>query len=118
MNLLRWGLQWVEGSSPPWLTHLNSWRAHAPMFFGAHAMSAAPKATTKTRRMPDIADYMTTEEAAEKLGFHVISIRRLVRDGKLKGVKVGPTWLVSRKSVDEYLKSTDGMSKTDPRRGQ
>lgn len=70
------------------------------------------------RKMPDLADYMTTEEAARKLVFHVISIRRMVRDGKLKGLKVGPVWLVSKASVDEYLKANKGMSKNDPRRGQ
>ncbi len=78
-----------------------------------------PQAVHRTRPMtPDLAEFMTTEEAAKKLGFHVIHVRSMVRDGKLKGVKVGPTWLVSRKSVDEYKLKTDGLSKFDPRRGQ
>jgi hypothetical protein len=33
-------------------------------------------------RMPDLADHMSTEEAALKLGFHVNSISRMARDGK------------------------------------
>lgn len=68
--------------------------------------------------MPDIAEFMTTEEAAKKLGFHVIYIRRMVREGKLKGMKVGPTWLISRRSVDEYKQKNEGLDKFDPRRGR
>ena len=67
--------------------------------------------------MPDLADYMSTEEAARKLGFHIDHVRRLLREGDLEGVKVGITWLVSRKSVDAYLKETEGLGKFDPRRG-
>jgi excisionase family DNA binding protein len=80
-------------------------------------MMALPATISPKRRMPDIADYMTTEEAAKVLGFHVISIRRMVREGRLKGVKVGPTWLVAKKSMEDYKRNSEGMSKTDPRRG-
>jgi excisionase family DNA binding protein len=66
--------------------------------------------------MPDLKDYMTTEEAAKALGFHVIHIRKMVREGKLKGEKLGPGWLVLRTSVAEYKKRTEGMNKFDPRR--
>jgi len=67
--------------------------------------------------MPDIADYMTTQEAAKKLGFHIAHIRRMLREEDLEGLKVGQTWLVSKKSVEKYLKDTAGMDKRDPRRG-
>ncbi len=67
--------------------------------------------------MPDLADYMSTEEAARKLGFHIDHVRRLLREGDLEGIKVGITWLVSRKSVDAYIKRTEGLGKFDPRRG-
>jgi excisionase family DNA binding protein len=66
--------------------------------------------------MPDLKEYMTTQEAAEKLGFHVKSIPKMVRDNILEGVRFGRFWLVARKSVDEYLNKTRGMRKTDPRR--
>ncbi len=66
--------------------------------------------------MPDIKDYVTTEEAAKALKFHVESIRLMVRRGTLEAIKVGPTWLVSRKSIEQYKKDTGGMSKHDPRR--
>jgi len=67
--------------------------------------------------MPDLADYMSTEEAARKLGFHIDHVRRLLREGDLEGIKVGITWLVSRKSVDTYIRQTEGLGKFDPRRG-
>ncbi len=66
--------------------------------------------------MPDLNEFMTTQEAADKLGYHVKSIPKMVRDKILTGVRFGRAWLVSRKSVDEYLQKTKGMSKTDPRR--
>ena len=66
--------------------------------------------------MPDLAEFMTTQEAAEKLGFHVKTIPMMVRNKTLEGVRFGRAWLVSRKSVAEYLKKTEGMSKNDPRR--
>lgn len=69
--------------------------------------------------MPDLAEFMTTEEAAKVLDFHVQSIRNMIRTKKLEGLKIGgKTWLVSKKSVQEYVEETFGMSKNDPRRGQ
>lgn len=65
--------------------------------------------------MPDLAEFMTTTEAAEKLGFHVKSIPKMVRDNVLEGVRFGRAWLVSRKSVDLYLKNTKGLGKRDLR---
>lgn len=65
--------------------------------------------------MPDLAEYMTTQEAALKLGFHVKSIPKMVRDNILEGVRFGRAWLVSRKSVDEYLKKTKDVGKRDLR---
>jgi len=66
--------------------------------------------------MPDLAEYMTTQEAAQVLGFHVKSIPSMMKDKELDGVRFGKVWLVSRKSVQEYLEKTKGMSKNDPRR--
>jgi len=68
--------------------------------------------------MPDLKEFITTEEASQLLDFHVVHVRRMLREGDLKGEKVGHTWLVLRKSVDDYLKKTEGMEKFDPRRGR
>ena len=77
---------------------------------------------TQTRKpisdfiMPDLNEFMTTQEAAEKLGFHVKSVQNMVKNQTLHAIRFGRAWLVSRKSVSEYLKNTKGMSRNDPRR--
>jgi excisionase family DNA binding protein len=69
--------------------------------------------------MPDLAEFMTTEETAIKLRLHVVTVRNMIRAKKLEGLKIGgKTWLVSKKSVEDYRIETEGMSKNDPRRGQ
>ena len=66
--------------------------------------------------MPDLTEFMTTQEAANKLGFHVKTIPMMLRNKTLDGIRFGRAWLVSRKSVQEYFDKTQGMSKNDPRR--
>jgi excisionase family DNA binding protein len=68
--------------------------------------------------MPDLRDFITTENAAHMLKFHVEHVRRLLREGDLKGEKIGTAWLVLKKSVDEYIKETEGLNKFDPRRAR
>jgi excisionase family DNA binding protein len=68
------------------------------------------------KTMPDLNEFYTTQQAAEKLGFHVKRIPTMVRNKTLKGIRFGRVWLVYRKSVSEYLEKTKGMSKNDPRR--
>lgn len=100
----------VPGSSPGRLTVAQLARR------GDHDRRADPR-DHSIKPMPDLADYMTTEEAAKKLSFHIVHIRRMLREGDLEGLKVGQTWLVSRKSVEKYREATAGMDKRDPRRG-
>lgn len=71
---------------------------------------------TDHQPMPDLNEFMTTKEAADKLGFHVKTIPGMMRERELDGVRFGRAWLVSRKSVEDYLKKTKGMNKNDPRR--
>ncbi len=68
--------------------------------------------------MPDLAEFMTVKEAAQELGFSVRGIQNLVKKSKLEAVLFGRMYLVSRKSVKEYLDQTRGMSKNDPTRGK
>ncbi|MFZ5879741.1 MAG: helix-turn-helix domain-containing protein [Chloroflexota bacterium] len=72
--------------------------------------------TRTSKAMPDIAEFMTTQEAAEKLGFTIRAVNRLVATKRLDGIKVGRMYLISRESVSAYLDKTKGMSKNDPRR--
>lgn len=66
--------------------------------------------------MPDLAEFYTTEEAAEKLGFTVASVRQMVFKKKLESTRFGRSILIPKKAVKEYLEKTSGMSKNDPRR--
>ena len=70
------------------------------------------------KTMPDLDEFMTTEEAAEKLGFTVVSVRNLIYKGKLESKRFGRALLIPKQAVKDYLEKTKGMSKNDPRRGQ
>jgi excisionase family DNA binding protein len=76
------------------------------------------KPAISTLPMPDLAEFMTTKEAPERLGFHVKSIPQMINKNRLQGIRFGRAWLVSRKSVQDYLDKTQGMSKNDPTRGK
>jgi excisionase family DNA binding protein len=66
------------------------------------------------QRLPD---YVSTEEAAEILGYHVKHIRDMAASGKLRADKKAGVWWIYRESVDEYRDSVAGKSKHDPTRG-
>ena len=66
--------------------------------------------------MPDLSEFVTTEEAAKMLQFHVEHVRRMLREGNLQGIRMGRTWLVLKKSVLGYMEATEGLNKFDPRR--
>lgn len=72
--------------------------------------------STTTITMPDLKDFMTTKEAADKLGFTVVSVRNLIYKKKLESIRFGRSLLIPKKAVAEYLEKTKGMSKNDPRR--
>jgi excisionase family DNA binding protein len=74
---------------------------------------------TKNQTMPDLNEFISTDDAAKLLNLHVVTIRNMIRTKKLEGVKIsGKTWLVSKKSVEKYRRETVDMSKNDPRRGR
>lgn len=51
----------------------------------------------------NIADFLTVDEAAEKLGYTYANVTRLIREGKLKAVKRGRRYLVLPKDIDAYV---------------
>ena len=68
--------------------------------------------------MPDLNEFMTAKEAAQELDFTVQGIRKLVRNSKLEALSVGRMYLISKKSIKEYIDKTSGMGKNDPTRGK
>lgn len=66
--------------------------------------------------MPEWPSY-TIKEASQKTGYNEEYLRRLIRQGKIEAIKVGPTYLIRVESVDKYIaeiqKSDD--ARTGPR---
>ncbi len=50
-------------------------------------------------------DWLTTYEAVQISGYELDYIRKLVRAKKITGRKWGQSWQVSRKSLQEFIKS-------------
>lgn len=57
----------------------------------------------------NLADYVTSEDAAAASGYHVNYIRRLLRQGKLKGRKFGNVWFIERASLQDYLRVVEEL---------
>ena len=66
---------------------------------------------------PRMPDYLTAEEVAGILGYHVKYVRRMAKDGKLQADKKAGIWLIYRDAVEAYRASVAGKSKHDPTRG-
>ena len=68
--------------------------------------------------MPDLAEFITTQEAADALGFTMQGISKLIRQNKLNAERFGKAYLVSKVSASAYLETTKGKSKNDPWRSK
>jgi excisionase family DNA binding protein len=53
-------------------------------------------------------DYLTIEEAANKLGVHPKTIRRYISNGKLSAQKIAGSWRINRASMEAYLSACEG----------
>ena len=48
--------------------------------------------------------FITVKAAAEGTGYSAQYLRRLLRAGKLDGIKIGQVWLISLVSLEAYLR--------------
>ncbi len=55
-------------------------------------------------------ELITTQEAAENLGYTIQHTRLLIRRGQIEATKFGRDWLVVRESVVEY--KTSGVKRS------
>ncbi len=62
-----------------------------------------------------MAEWITTQEAAEMISYHPEHIRELIREGKIKARKFGVVWQVDRASLLAYLRKAE---KTGAKRGR
>lgn len=60
-------------------------------------------------------EWLTTAQAAELSGYHVIYLRQLIRDGRVEARKFGPLWQVDKQSLTDYIQEAEGSG--DARRG-
>ncbi len=60
-------------------------------------------------------DWIPMREAVKLSGYHVETIRELVRDGKIQGRKIVTVWLVNRPSLLAYL---EDQAKRGEKRGR
>ena len=59
----------------------------------------------------DIQEFISIEEAAQKLGYEKSSVTLLCRQGKLDGaIKIGGRWLVPRATIENYVKAPQGFA--------
>lgn len=55
-------------------------------------------------------NHISVEAAADFSGYSLQYLRRLLRSGKLEGLKIGQIWLIDKGAFDGYLESVNGAS--------
>lgn len=63
-------------------------------------------------KLPDWVGW-TIQEASEETGYNPEHLRRLIRQGKIDGAKVGTFWLVRMDSLRDYLKKAEAEGKNN-----
>jgi len=53
--------------------------------------------------------YYSPEEIAELLNLHPATIRKWIRQGKLKAVKLGRVWRIMEEDLQEFLNQNGGQ---------
>jgi len=61
-------------------------------------------------RIGDLKLY-SLQELSEKLGVTKVTLRTYLKNGKMKGQKMGTTWYVSEESLREYFNATKQAEK-------
>lgn len=61
--------------------------------------------------MPQDGELLTIEETADKLRVNMDTVRRLLRQKKLPGVKIGAQWRVSSAALKAYIEGGGDMSR-------
>jgi len=56
--------------------------------------------------MEQFKDILSLKEASVISGYHSDYLSYLIRNGKLKGKKMGRSWFITRADLDEYLSTT------------
>jgi len=54
--------------------------------------------------------HVTVQAAAVLTGYNIQYLRRLLRSGKLGGIKIGQIWLIEMQSLEMYLNYVESTS--------
>ena len=54
--------------------------------------------------------HVTVQAAADVTGYNIQYLRRLLRSGKLEGIKIGQLWLIEMHSLEKYLQHVENAS--------
>ena len=57
-----------------------------------------------------IQKHISVQAASEITGYNIQYLRRMLRSGALKGVKIDQMWLIEMDALDEYLKRVETTS--------
>ena len=57
-----------------------------------------------------INQHVTVQAAADVTGYNIQYLRRLLRSGKLDGIKIGQIWLIEMQSLEKYLQHVGSTS--------
>jgi excisionase family DNA binding protein len=52
-----------------------------------------------------VTNHITVQAAAETSGYSLQYIRRMLRCGKLAGLKIGQVWLIDKSAFEDYLEN-------------
>ncbi len=54
--------------------------------------------------------HITVQAAADVTGYNIQYLRRMLRSGALKGVKIGQMWLIEMETLETYLQHVGSTS--------
>lgn len=55
--------------------------------------------------MTDLPDFMTLQQVMKYLQISDATARRMLKDGRLRGTKIGPLWRIPREAVEELIRA-------------
>lgn len=58
-------------------------------------------------------EYFTPEEIAKKLKLNPVTVQRWLRDGKLKGAKLGKQWRVKGSDLDAFIEEGERKAREE-----
>lgn len=87
-----WASMFRRGRTAPLLTSM-----------GDQAVTGAPSRPASARSGLGVPRTYTMNEVARILGIHVVTARRLAREGTIRAHKQGREWVVTQNSLDEQL---------------